>query len=291
MECSLLKAGLQNRPKHGQSYAPYGFSSESHHSPIVGFVGQCRDAVSGLFPLGNGRRMYSPSVCRFTSPDSLSPFGGGGVNAYAYCSGDPVNYVDPSGQSRYGAWAQARIDRHILDGRALGAAKLPKSLRPQLEHFRQAARQMHGGNVPGDAVVAQLYKKQNPHNAYNRWDLKYSFETSRFTTDFKYGNAIVSLPAGKYAVCRHVFILGVGEYQPARGLRNYKSYEVSKKDLSRFSLPAAQHERPQLAGSAWPEVAKAMWDVRFQREIDRFDGMLERYGPPEAPPSPPPRRR
>lgn len=235
--------------------------------------------------------MYSPPVCRFNSPDSLSPFGGGGVNAYAYCSGDPVNYVDPSGQSRYGASAQARIDRHILDDRALGTAKLPKSLRPQLEHFRQAARKMHGGSVPGDAVVARLYKKQNPHNAYNRWDLKYSSETSSFTADFVYGNAIVSLPAGKYAVSRDVFILGVGGYQPARGFGNYKSYEVSKRDLRRFSLPAAQHERPQLAGSAWPEVANAMWDVRLQREIDRFDGMLERYGPPESPPSPPPRRR
>lgn len=289
MECSLLKAGLQNLPSHGQPYAPYGFSSESYHSPIVGFVGQCRDAVSGLIRLGNGRRMYSPSVCRFTSPDSLSPFGGGGVNAYAYCAGDPVNYVDPSGQSRYGASAQARIDRHILDGRALGAAKLPKSLRPQLEHFRLAARKMNGGNVPGDAVVARLYKKQNPHNAYNRWDLKYSFETSSFTADFVYGNAIVSLPAGKYAVSRDVFILGVGGYQPARGLKNYKTYEVGKESLEVFYLPAAQHEKPSLANSAWPEVWKEMWDIRCLREIDKFDSVLERYSPPAAP-SPPPRR-
>jgi hypothetical protein len=34
---------------------------------------------------------------RFTSPDSLSPFGLGGVNAYAYVLGDPVNLRDPSG--------------------------------------------------------------------------------------------------------------------------------------------------------------------------------------------------
>ncbi|KPZ22499.1 RHS repeat-associated core domain-containing protein, partial [Pseudomonas syringae group genomosp. 3] len=30
-------------------------------------------------------------------PDSLSPFGKGGLNAYAYCAGDPVNRSDPSG--------------------------------------------------------------------------------------------------------------------------------------------------------------------------------------------------
>src|SRR5471032_2916159 len=34
---------------------------------------------------------------RFNSPDSLSPFWKGGVNAYAYCVGDPVNRVDPTG--------------------------------------------------------------------------------------------------------------------------------------------------------------------------------------------------
>ncbi|MCY1433952.1 hypothetical protein D9M71_499940 [compost metagenome] len=34
---------------------------------------------------------------RFNSPDSWSPFGKGGVNAYAYCEGDPRNRVDPTG--------------------------------------------------------------------------------------------------------------------------------------------------------------------------------------------------
>ena len=34
---------------------------------------------------------------RFNSPDSLSPFGEGGVNAYGYCEGDPVNRADPGG--------------------------------------------------------------------------------------------------------------------------------------------------------------------------------------------------
>lgn len=48
--------------------------------------------------LGNGYRAYNPVLMRFNQPDSLSPFGQDGLNAYAYCQGDPVNRQDPSGR-------------------------------------------------------------------------------------------------------------------------------------------------------------------------------------------------
>lgn len=44
-------------------------------------------------------RAYNPVLMRFHGPDSLSPFAKGGLNAYAYCHGDPVNLVDPTGHS------------------------------------------------------------------------------------------------------------------------------------------------------------------------------------------------
>ena len=53
--------------------------------------------MSGLYFLGNGYRAYSPTLMRFLRPDSLSPFGAGGVNPYVYCLGDPINRVDPTG--------------------------------------------------------------------------------------------------------------------------------------------------------------------------------------------------
>jgi len=64
---------------------------------ILSYNGERRDPVSGASHLGKGYRAYTPQLLRFASPDSLSPFGAGGLNAYAYCAGDPINRADPSG--------------------------------------------------------------------------------------------------------------------------------------------------------------------------------------------------
>lgn len=63
---------------------------------VLGFNGQLFISAHA-YVLGNGYRAYSPALHRFLSPDSWSPFGPAGMNAYCYCEGDPVNRVDPSG--------------------------------------------------------------------------------------------------------------------------------------------------------------------------------------------------
>ena len=47
-----------------------------------------------------GARYYDPGVGRFISPDPIGYLGG--LNLYAYCFGDPVNAVDPSGLTPVG---------------------------------------------------------------------------------------------------------------------------------------------------------------------------------------------
>ncbi|HFL2189164.1 TPA: RHS repeat-associated core domain-containing protein [Pseudomonas putida] len=85
------------RGRHeARAFSPYGALNTALISG-VGFCGQHPDPLTGCYPLGNGRRFYSPSLRRFISSDSLSPFGKGGIHAYAYCGGDPVNRHDPSG--------------------------------------------------------------------------------------------------------------------------------------------------------------------------------------------------
>lgn len=63
----------------------------------LGFNGELCELLTGHYLLGNGYRAFNPVLMRFNSPDHLSPFEGGGINAYAYCQGDPVSYRDPHG--------------------------------------------------------------------------------------------------------------------------------------------------------------------------------------------------
>lgn len=83
-----------------QAYSAYGHRRvESGLGSLLGFNGEVVDSVTGHYLLGNGHRAFNPVLMRFNSPDSLSPFGRGGLNAYAYCLGDPVNFSDPTGRT------------------------------------------------------------------------------------------------------------------------------------------------------------------------------------------------
>jgi len=83
---------------HFLAYSPYGHRpAENGLLSLLGFNGERPDPLTGHYHLGNGYRQFNPVLMRFNSPDSWSPFGDGGLNAYTYCGGDPRNGADPSG--------------------------------------------------------------------------------------------------------------------------------------------------------------------------------------------------
>ena len=98
---SVLQMFNAIHPRQPIVYSPYGHRpiTSGFHS-LLGFNGERPDPVTGCYLLGNGYRAFNPVLMRFNSPDSWSPFGKGGLNSYAYCKGDPINKVDPTGHGR-----------------------------------------------------------------------------------------------------------------------------------------------------------------------------------------------
>lgn len=100
-----------SRSASTRTYNAYGY----HHpeipaSAVLAFNGKPFDPKIGNYLLGNGHRAFSPVLMRFQSPDAFSPFNAGGINAYAYCSGDPINRIDPSGNN----WLSRMVNKWQL---------------------------------------------------------------------------------------------------------------------------------------------------------------------------------
>lgn len=102
---------------HQQIYSPYGHRpAENGLLSLLGFNGERPDSVTGHYLLGQGYRAYNPVLMRFNSPDSFSPFGEGGFNAYAYCENDPINYADPSGKAKLYLFARRIFNQSDVSG-------------------------------------------------------------------------------------------------------------------------------------------------------------------------------
>lgn len=78
-------------------------TGEASDNPFQ-FTGRENDGTSLQY---NRARYYSPSMGRFISQDPAG-FAGSGANLYWYGNGDPIDFVDPSGESsspEVGGWS------------------------------------------------------------------------------------------------------------------------------------------------------------------------------------------
>lgn len=178
MATLLLKADRQHSVLGGASsntraYSPYGITN-TVFAPGLAFCGQYLDPSTGNYPLGNGHRFYSPTLMRFITPDTLSPFSKGGINVYVYCGADPVNRHDPSGAFWLGILlrvvglassgatlfgATVRTMRNIV-GRKSSTANATPSSHQELSHLSRVSNQqfaMTGAFGVAGQITAAVY--------------------------------------------------------------------------------------------------------------------------------------
>lgn len=101
-------------------------------------AGQYLDTETGLHYCA--ARYYDPRLGRYLSPDPMF-LEGGSDNFYAYCNGDPVNRLDPTGEFVFTA---------ILVGASIGAA-----VGGAIEGYRQnkAGEETDGFKIPKHALI------------------------------------------------------------------------------------------------------------------------------------------
>ncbi|MFN7916986.1 MAG: RHS repeat-associated core domain-containing protein [Vicinamibacterales bacterium] len=101
--------------------------------------GQYFDCETGLHY--SVRRYYDPEIGRFLSPDPLG-FAGGSFNLYAYCDGDPLNRIDPSGE----------FIPILLAGAAIGAA-IGAGVEMYRQHREHPDKPFEWGKIGREALI------------------------------------------------------------------------------------------------------------------------------------------
>lgn len=148
----LIEVG--NAGQRPFAYMPYGFRPfPAGTDSLLAFNGERLNAVTGHYLLGNGHRAFNPTLMRFNSPDKLSPFGKGGLNAFAYCKGDPINFSDPSGQFLQPILGAVKVVHSLLK---TGWKSYTLVLRPSGEGLARIATLFSRGGYATTAVGGML---------------------------------------------------------------------------------------------------------------------------------------
>ncbi|WP_448100453.1 RHS repeat-associated core domain-containing protein [Luteibacter jiangsuensis] len=142
-----------------------------------------------------GRRPYHPALRRFLVPDTMSPFDAGGVNRYAYCGGDPINRIDPSGH--FGLpWKGSVVPnlnssirppaRAVVDPPGVSATPvLVASAAAASTDVTRISANIPSGSLaapsrPGDVVLGQLASATGPYLPATDREVLADFDLGKF---------------------------------------------------------------------------------------------------------------
>lgn len=212
---------------NSRSYTAYGVVRGVLSGSRLAFCGECRDPLTEHYLLGNGRRAYNPALMRFNSPDTLSPFGRGGINTYAYCLNDPINRVDRNGAFSF-------LSSVYFAALAEGALNVVDGLLATLKLIVQS-RQL--GPTPSFSQQLQVVAKTQKGIA--------KIAASAYAWK---AQGAPSIPSVTDSVIAGVVATGLGngaysEHQAEHGCRGALSAEFTKRDTRRARGPCANPDR------------------------------------------------
>ena len=190
---SVLTTLDSTRP-HTLAYTPYGHRiPENGLLSLLGFSGERPDPVTGCYLLGNGYRAFNPVLMRFNSPDSWSPFGDGGLNAYTYCVGDPINREDKTGHvPNWFSKIQALVTRgngfKRLSSTSLDSARSMVSTKSALASGSATPHATAGTLLPGldpssTSRNATTTASNSTPSASGVWDVKNTLYDANFAIE------------------------------------------------------------------------------------------------------------
>ena len=248
---SVLNTLDENGPR-SIAYTPYGHRSpENGLLSLLGFNGEPPDALTGHYHLGNGYRQFNPVLMRFNSPDSWSPFGDGGLNAYAYCLGDPVNMTDFTGHT-------PTLIKYIF--RKLGIMNVPriKSSTPKPVGIMKVPH-----STPSEQQSSDLMK--NMTNNLNNEYMANNLTQKRYNELFKLNKVRNRNYSGLLADPE--YHAGIGAYTKLPSgkhipTRNYYS-DLTLSDVSKTPAPPIPEKAFTLTFSEQAEV------LEFERIVPR----------------------
>jgi RHS repeat-associated protein len=135
---------------HPLAYGAYGERVAPTDVARTSYAGELVERDTGHYLLGH--RPYSPILRRFLAPDPESPFNHGGFNRYAYCSGDPVSRIDPTGDAWTDWLASGLMLGLTIVGSVLSAGALAAPLTAATSAGMAAAA--GGAGVAGSVAAA-----------------------------------------------------------------------------------------------------------------------------------------
>ncbi|POP65718.1 RHS repeat-associated core domain-containing protein [Pseudomonas syringae] len=183
---TMIASDLHNSVLHASedgrqadiAYTPFGHHQAGQTiAELPGFNGEQPDPLTGHYLLGNGYRAYNPVLMRFNSPDSMSPFGKGGLNAYAYCVGDPVNRVDPNGHISIGLSFLSGILFSAVGAGAIGASASLKGSDSELRIIL-AAVGVTSLLVGGKGIASTIQKWRRAKSKFKNMEVIYIRESA-----------------------------------------------------------------------------------------------------------------